>query len=202
MVARPSLALDGFFTNVEQADAGLLVALEHRVQRRTHDGKLQQVLRSAVHVGAQVQHGGRAAPDIGHLAGNGRPVDAVERLEYIAGNRHQRARVACRHGRLGGAVLDLLYGHAHGRVFLAPQCHFHGVVHGHHLAGRHQGGALVNKALQRLRQSHQQQACFRVLLQKGAAGRQRDSGAVVTPHAIHSQSNHGQRSTAACTAWA
>ena len=151
------------------------------------------MLRRAVDVGAQVQHRGRATFGVGQLAGNGRAVDAVQGFEHIAGNRHQRAGVACRHGSGGFAAFDLLNGHAHRRVFFAPQSHFHRVVHGHNLAGGHQRGARVDKALQCLGQADHQQLRIGMVIQKLTARRQRDAGAVVAPHAINSQSNHEMR---------
>ena len=48
----------------------------------------------------------------------------------------------------------------------------------------------MDKALQRLGQANQQQMCVGMVVQKLAARRQRDTGAVVATHAINSQSNH------------
>ena len=183
-------ALDGLGADIEQPHGRLLLALEHRIQRRAHHGKLQQMVLGAIDVGAQVQHRGGAARGIGQLAGNGRPVDAIEGFEHIARNGHQGAGVARRHRRCRCTVLDLLDGHPHGGVFLAAQCHLDRVFHGHHFAGVDQGSALVNKALQGLWQAHQQEPRILALIQKPAARRQRDAGAMVAPHAINGQCNH------------
>jgi hypothetical protein len=80
-----------------------------------------KVLGRAVHIGTQVQHRGGAALGVGHLGGNGRAVNAIQRLEQIAGNGHQGARVAGRHRGGSRAILDLLDGNAHGRILLAAQ---------------------------------------------------------------------------------
>ena len=78
------IALDGFFTNVEQTHRGRFPVLQHGDQGRPHHGKLQQMLCGAVHVGAQVQHRGGAARVVGNLAGNGGALNAIQRLEHIA----------------------------------------------------------------------------------------------------------------------
>ncbi|MPM75654.1 hypothetical protein SDC9_122648 [bioreactor metagenome] len=77
----------------------------------------------AIHVGTQIKHRGRAALFVGHLRGDGRAVDAFECLEQITRNRHQRARVASRNRHLRSTILDLLDGHAHGRILLAAKGH-------------------------------------------------------------------------------
>jgi hypothetical protein len=105
------------------------------------------MLGRAVHIGAQIQHRGGAALGVGHLRGNGRAVNAVQRLEQVARNGHQRAGVASRHRSLRRAVLDLLDGHAHGRILLAAQRHLDRIIHGHHLRGRDRG-ALMRERLQ------------------------------------------------------
>lgn len=43
----------------------------------------------AIDAGAQIQHRGGAARGVGQLAGNGRPVDAIEGFKHIARNGHQ-----------------------------------------------------------------------------------------------------------------
>ena len=187
-------ALDRLFADVEQAHRRALFALQHRHQRRPHDGELQQVLCRAVDVGTQVEHGGGAALGIGHLRGDGGALDAVQRLEQVARNRHQRTRVARGDRRLRRAVLHLLDGHAHGRVLLAAQGDLNRVVHGDDFGGRHHACALMGKAGQRGGLAHQDQLRIRPLIQKLATGRQGSLGTMVSPHAVNGQNDHARTS--------
>jgi len=111
-------------------------------------------------------------------------------FEQVARDRHQRARIARRNGRSGSAILDLLDGHAHGRIFFLAQRDLDGVVHGDDLARGHHGGALVRERTQTVWQTDQQQARVRVALEKFPARRKRDGRAVVTAHAVNSQGDH------------
>ncbi len=152
------------------------------------------MLGAAIDVGAEVEHGGRAAGDIGHLASDRGPVDAVERLEHEARDRHQRAGIAGRDGGLGGAVLDLVDRDAHRRVALATQRDFERIVHRDDLAGRDDLDAgLVDRGRQLgqgLGQADQQQMGVGVRSEKGGTGRQGDCGAVVSAHAIDRDGDH------------
>ena len=94
-------ALGRLFADVEQADAGLFGAVECTDQRTAHHRKLQQVLGRAVDVGTEVEHLGEAAQHVGQQRGNGRAVDAVEGLQHITGERHQRTGVAGRDADIG-----------------------------------------------------------------------------------------------------
>ena len=131
--------------------------LQSRNQGRTHHGKLEQVFCGAVHIRTQIQHRGGASLGVGQLRGDGWAINAIQRLQQITGNGHQSARVASRYRGGGSAILDLLDGYAHGRIFLLAQGHFHGVVHGDNLRGSHDGGTVVRERLKALRQAHQQQ---------------------------------------------
>ena len=113
-----------------------------------------------------------------------------QRLQDELGDRHQRAGVAGRDRGLRMAVLDLLDRHAHGRILFAAQRNLHRVVHGHHLAGGHHGGALVHEPLQGLGQAHQQQVHVGMPLQQAPAGRQGDGGTVVAAHAVNGKGDH------------
>ncbi len=88
------VAFDVFFANVEQAHGGGRQILDGRNQGRAHEGELHQVLGGAIDVGPHVEHRGGLAFGIGHVASNGRAVDAGQGLEHIAGDGHQGARVA------------------------------------------------------------------------------------------------------------
>ena len=148
------------------------------------------MLGGAVHVGAQIEHGGGAAFAVGHGVGDGGAVNAFSGFQHVAGNGHERARVAGGQGHVGLAAFHLLNGHAHGRVFLAPQGYFHRVVHAHDFAGGHHARTRMHETRQRLGLPHQQQAGVVMLLQKLAAGWQRDLRAVVAAHAINGQNGH------------
>ena len=63
-----------------------------RGQRRQRGGHVAVYLQAAAR--PQVQHGGATPFDIGHLGGDGRPVDAVHGFEHIACNGHQGACIA------------------------------------------------------------------------------------------------------------
>jgi hypothetical protein len=128
---------------------------------------------------------------LGKWVGNGRTIDAIQRLEHVAGNCHQGPGIARRHRRRRRSVLDLLDGNAHGRILFAAQSNLKGIVHGHHFAGGHQGCTLMGKTLQSLGQPHHQQSRPWVALQEMAACRQRDMGAMVAAHAVNSQCDHG-----------
>src|SRR5690606_8275953 len=71
------IALDDFFTNVQQAYRGLLAPIERPNQGSAHDGKLQQVFGGAINIGAKIEHRGGAALDIGNGGGDGWTVNAV-----------------------------------------------------------------------------------------------------------------------------
>src|SRR5690606_36589116 len=88
------VALDDFFADIEQANGGLAALVECRNERGAHDGELQKVVGRAVDVGAQVEHRGGTALDVGDRGGNGRTVDAVEGFEHVARHGHERAGVA------------------------------------------------------------------------------------------------------------
>ncbi len=105
------------FTDIQKADRGAFDVIEHRHQGGTEHSKLQQMLRRAVNIGAQIQHGGTSTFEIRHAARNRWALNAVHGFEYVASNRHQRTRIAGGYNCLGGTVLDLLDGDAHGRVF-------------------------------------------------------------------------------------
>jgi hypothetical protein len=60
--------------------------------------------------------------------------------------------------------LDLLDGHAHGRIFFAAECNFNGVIHADHLGGRHNFCTRMLKTSQGIGLTHQQKARFWVLL--------------------------------------
>ncbi len=85
-------ALDRLLADVEQADRRLFVAFDRGDQRAAHDRELQQMLGAAVDIGAEVEHRGVGVPLVRQHGRDGRPVDAVDRLENVARDRHQRAR--------------------------------------------------------------------------------------------------------------
>ena len=151
------------------------------------------MLGRAVHISAQIEHGGSAALEVGHLARNGRTVNPVHGLEYITGNGHQGTRVARRDSGGGLAIAHLLNGHTHGGIFFLTQSHFERVVRLHHFGGYHHLGSGIGKISEFLCSTHQQEARIRVRRQKTSAGRQRNEGAVVAAHTIDSQSDRGGR---------
>ncbi len=78
------------------------------LQRRSHDGELQQMFRPAIDVGAEIEDVG-AAPHAGQRSDDRGPVDARKHLENEARHRHQRPRIAGADAGMGFAVLDKLY---------------------------------------------------------------------------------------------
>ena len=186
-------ALDGFFADIEQAHAGVVVVIQNRCQRRAHHRELKQVLCRAIHVGTQVEHGGGTALGVGHAGGDGRALDAVEGLEQITGDRHQRTGVSGGNGDLRRAVLHLADGHAHGRIFFSTQGNFNRIVHSHHFGGGNDGGARMRKTRQLVGLTDQQQPHIGMVRQELLAGSQGDTRTVVTPHAINGQRDHERR---------
>ena len=167
--------------------------MQHRHEGRTHDGKLQQMFGGAVHIGPQIEHGGAAALEVGHLPRDGWAVNAVHGLEHITGNRHQGPGVARRHGHLRLAIAHLLNGHTHGGVFFLAQGYFQRIVHLDHLGGHHHLSTRVRKTRQGLSAPHENQPGIRVSRQKTATGRQRDAGTVVAAHAVDRHGDRGGR---------
>jgi hypothetical protein len=49
----------------------------------------------------------------------------------------------------------------------------------------------MRKGIQAVRQADQKQLGLRVMLEKVATRRQRDAGAMITPHAVNSECGHG-----------
>ena len=93
-----------------------------------HHRELHELLRRAIDVGAEVEH--RRHAFLGRqLRGDRRPVDARQRLQHEARDRHQRAGVARGHAGLRGAVLDQVDRHAHRRVLLVAQRERRRLVH-------------------------------------------------------------------------
>ena len=116
-------ALDDLLADVEQAHAGRGLAVHSRHQGRAHDGELQQVLRRAIDVGTQVEHRGIAALAVGHNRGDGRPVDAVDRLQHVPRHRHQGTRVPGRHAGIGsGGAPGRLQVTDEGRFLIRNVC--------------------------------------------------------------------------------
>ena len=107
------IALDLFFADVEQSDAGAFLVLHGRYQHGAHDGELQQMLGRAVDVGAQVEHVDLAFHG-GQYAGDGGTVYPRQGLEHEARNRHQRAGIAGADAGVRFAALDQIDGDAHG----------------------------------------------------------------------------------------
>ena len=77
------VAFDVLLADVEQADARPVLVLNRGDQRRPHDGELQQVLRPAVDVGAEIEDVGAAA-HAGQRGDDRGAVDARKHLENEA----------------------------------------------------------------------------------------------------------------------
>ena len=130
------------------------------------------MLGLAIHIRAQIQHRGALAANIRQLRCDRGAVDALQRFQHIAGNRHQGAGIARRDGRVSQTVFHLRNRHAHGRVLLFAQRNFNRIVHADHLAGRHDPGARMRKALHGIGQTHQKQMSLGMCIQECAARRQ------------------------------
>ena len=150
-------AFDVFFADIEQTHSGVFIAIEHRHQGRTHHSKLKQMLGTAVHIGAHIEHGGGTTLGVGELSCNGWTVNAFKGFQHIAGNGHQGTSIASRYGCIRLAITHLLDGDTHGGVFFAPQGDFKGVFHGHHLRGGDYVCPGMVKVRQGLGQSNQKQ---------------------------------------------
>ena len=129
------VALDVLLADIEKADRRPLDAFDRRGQRGAHHGKLDQLLRRAVHVGAEIEHRRNAGPRR-QLRGDGRPVDAGQRLQHEARDRHQRAGIAGGDAGLRRAVLHQVHCNAQRRVLLPPQRVGGSLVHLDDFTGR------------------------------------------------------------------
>ena len=99
--------------------------------------------RLTIDIGAQIEHQGALAFLIRQIGGDGRALDVEQSLEQIAGERHQRARIASGHAGLGAAIPNQFDGSPHRRIAFAAQRDLHRVVRGHHLACCDEFGAGV-----------------------------------------------------------
>ncbi|MNT04630.1 hypothetical protein D3C72_1392170 [compost metagenome] len=140
----------------------MFLVVDHGHHGFGHARELQQVLGLAVGIGAQVQHGGAPALLVRDGGGDGRPLDAFERLEHIARHRHQRAGIAGGDAGTGLAFLDLSDGHAHRRILLLAQRHLDRVIHGDDLGSLDDAHARMIQRMQLfqlradgVRQAHQ-----------------------------------------------
>jgi hypothetical protein len=123
------VALDDLFADVQQADCRAFLLVDRRHQRRSQDGELQQVVRAAVDVGAEIEHGRHAALLVRNHARDGWTVDAIERLEDETCNRHQGAGVAGTDTHVRASFLDQVDREPHRGIALAAQRQSHWVVH-------------------------------------------------------------------------
>ena len=78
------IALDVFFTDIEQTDRWPGVAFHRRHQRRTHQGKLMQVQRRTIYISTQIQHVGWTVFLIGQDSTDRRSINAGQGLENVA----------------------------------------------------------------------------------------------------------------------
>ena len=191
------VALDHFLADVQQADRGPLLLLDRLDERGAEDGELEQVIGTAVDVGAEVEHRREPAPLVRDHAGDGRPVDAVERLQDETRDRHQGAGVARADADIRAALLHEVDRHAHRRIALGAQRDGDRVVHLDDLVGvndldgrrdaRRQRGLDLGLA------PDQDQGRIRLVLQEREGGWNGDRNAVVTAHAIDGDSHRHRR---------
>ena len=122
---------------------------------RAHQRELQQMLRRATDVRAEVEHVGRAL-DAGDRRDDRGPVDAGQRLQDVARRRHQCAGVAGAHAGIGFAALHELDRDAQRRVFLLLQRARRRLVHrddfGRVLEAEPRAVAVLRLALRLLRE--------------------------------------------------
>ena len=87
------IALHIFRTDIEKAQRRPLQPQNRAREGRTHDGKIDQLLRAGADIGADVQH--HALPALGRpQGGDGGPFDSFGNAELIHRHRHQRAGIA------------------------------------------------------------------------------------------------------------
>jgi hypothetical protein len=128
---------------------------------------------------------------LGIAGGNGRAVNAIQRLEQIAGNGHQGARVAGRHRGGSRAILDLLMATRMDESFLRRRA----TSTGSSMATTSEAGTMVARSCAndcKALGSPPTAGAHREWVQELAARRERDAGAVVAPHAVNSQCDHGR----------
>ena len=108
---------------------GRALPVDRGDQRAAHDGELQQVLGRAIYVRAEVEHRGGTAGLVGQQRRDRGAVDAVERLQHVAGDGHQRAGVSGRDAGGRATFLDEPDRDAHRGIALLAQRDLDRVVH-------------------------------------------------------------------------
>ncbi len=184
------VAFDILLADVEQADARPVLVLYRSDQRRPHDRELQQMLRPAIDVGAEIEDVGGAA-HAGQRGDDRGAVDARKHLENEARHRHQRPRVTGADTGLRFAVLDEVYRDANRRILLVAQRESWRFVHQHDLARVVNpkawtgfGAARLQLRLDGVAQAHQDDVDVRVGFQEIERRRHGDVRTMIAAHAI------------------
>ena len=144
-VAGEGVAFGVFFTDGEEADAGVGDLEDVAGIHGAHDGELEEIFGVGIDVGAYVQQQGGAA-DGGDDGGEGGAVDAGEAAEDHLGGCHGGAGVACGEEALGEAFADALEADAHGGIALGTDGLGGFVVHGDPLGGIDDGDLAIDGA--------------------------------------------------------
>ena len=126
-------------------------------------------------------------------AGDRRTVDAVERLEHEARDRHQRAGVAGADDDIGAPFLDQVDRDAHRRIALAAQRRRRRIVHFDDLFGVDdvdaRGVCAVKCALDLCAASDQQQRHRPGVAAESERRRHGDRDTVIPAHAVDGDAN-------------
>ena len=162
-----SAALGALGAYVEQAHSGQVAAHDLFGVKAAHEGKLQEVLRRALHIGAAVDEHDPMLPG-GQYGGQRRPANAPDALDRQGRAGEQRAGAAGGNHRVALALFQQIQGHGHGRVLFPPGGGAGVVLHGDDLSGVHNidlRAALVFQAgAHILRAAHQRDLHAQALL--------------------------------------
>ena len=131
---RQFVPLGRFFTDGKQAHAGVRVLQEVLRVDLAHDGELQEMVRFAVHIRADIQNDAGALHGR-HERGDRRPLDPLKLAEHEERGGHGRAGVPrADHGDRFTA-LDEFIGHTDRRIFFPAEDRGGRIEHVHDLGG-------------------------------------------------------------------
>ena len=120
--------------DIQEADMGMRDAANDGGEDRPHQRELDQVLRVAFDVGAEVEHAAFTRPGW-QARDHRRPADALQHPQGDFRHRHQGAGIAGRDDAIGLTVADQVDGLAHAAFTALTQGHRGLVLVSHHAIG-------------------------------------------------------------------
>src|SRR6266571_1602719 len=151
-LARQLVAFDLFFAYREQSDARPLASERRAVINLPHDGELHQVFRPRIHVGAHVQKHGDAAFGVRKRRRQRHAIHRLQRPKQKLRDGHHRTGIACADQPVGLRLAHQPRRDVHGTILLPPKRLRRVILHGDHVARRHDFNRQVWRRV--LRQLH------------------------------------------------